>query len=202
MGAFISSSRYPIWSARTITFTSLAVLLTSVLLIFLVGDQSPLVKAELLTASMALLMFTFLSCALFKGVRVHKREQFPELTALEEAFKQNENALGDVPFKAVGAADDLAGLVVGLMMFVVLLVVGLLLLPLIMNVLWVGVFMVIAAAFWIVHRGLRYVLVYSRSTRGDLGKSVWYALRYTMVYSGWLFGLLAIARYWLDARTA
>ncbi len=202
MGAFISSSRYPIWSARTITFTSLAVLLTSVLMIFLVGDQSPLLKVELLTAIMALLMFTFLSCALFKGVRVRKREKIPELTAIGEAFKQNENMFGDVPFKAVGAADDLAGLAVGLMMFVVLLVVGLVLLPLIMNVLWVGVFMVIAAAFWIVHRGLRYVLIYSRSTRGDLGKSVWYALRYTMVYSGWLFALLAIARYWLDARTA
>ncbi len=44
--------------------------------------------------------------------------------------------------------------------------------------------------YWVFLRALKFVLNKSKDTKGDIGISTVYPLTYTLLYVGWIFGIV------------
>ena len=68
------------------------------------------------------------------------------------------------------------------------------LLPIVLEIVWAALFILIAALYWIFYRALRVVFIWSRKCRGNLLRSVGYAGFYTLLYTGWLVVVVLIVK--------
>lgn len=187
--------RYPIWSIKSITIVSLIVVAIVSAVVFGIGKQSILVEAEWIVVIVSSCLFLFLLFGLYRGVRVRKREPAPggfEFINVEpsDIGLDAASGLGDV----IGAADDLPGLILAPILFVVFGILLIFLLPIVVNVAWLLLFVFVLMLFWVFRAALRQVFVRSRQTRGRVIPSLGYAGWYTMLYSGWLIAVLVLAR--------
>lgn len=187
--------RYPIWSIKSITIVSLIVVAIVSAVVFGIGKQSILVEAEWIVVIVSSCLFLFLLFGLYRGVRVRKREPAPggfEFINVEpsDIGLDAASGLGD----AIGAADDLPGLILAPILFVVFGILLIFLLPIVVNVAWLLLFVFVLMLFWVFRAALRQVFVRSRQTRGRVIPSLGYAGWYTMLYSGWLIAVLVLAR--------
>ena len=190
--------RYPVWSVKTITVTALFVVTVTALSVFLLGKRSIFVETELTLGIVAAALFVFLAVGLYHGVRVRRRD-VPTFDAPGVDFADLGNNLPGNLGDGVGIPDGLDGdegclvAVVGLLLAALAAVVLLVVLWVVLNlgiVLWVFLLTALAYVFYL---ALRQVFARSRTTRGNLGASLGYALFYTLLYTGWLFAVVFIA---------
>ena len=57
-------------------------------------------------------------------------------------------------------------------------------------VFWFSLFIILAMLYWIFFRALKFVFNKSKDTKGDIGISAVYSLTYTLLYVGWIFGIV------------
>lgn len=196
--------KYPIWSAGSITAVAIVMTAATIILVAFIGKGSLISRAEITAGSLAGLIFLFLTYALYTGGRVRKNESPP--IALERVgfgdVAQNADAswMPDIGFDG-GGDDGCLGVIIGI---VLTLLVGLLLILLVWilaNLLIPVLLLVLIGVWWVMRLALRLAFAKSRTCRGNLSNSLGYAFLYTLLYTGWLFLVLAGARWWV-ARIA
>jgi len=213
----IRGSRYPIWSARAIALISIPVVVSITVLVFWISYSPAYVELQITLQVIAAVLFAFLTLGLYRGVRLKRPHREPlSFTPLS----QSAGASGAQPSRgdllefaarfmaemrpphidldvgdAAGGADDLLGCLVSIVVWIVASIVLAFLLWLLAQVLWATLFVLIAALYWLFYRALRIVFARSRLCQGRLLLSLRYALVYTMLYTGWMFGLLWLGRF-------
>ncbi len=186
--------RYPIWSVKSITIVSLLLVAIVSFVIFFFGKRSVLVEAEWVTATVAVSLFLFLWIGLYRGIRVKKHEPAPSNFEFIDVDVGDVGNVGDIG-NVFGAVDDLPGLFLAPILFVLFGVLLVFLLPVIINLVWLLMFIFVVMLFWVFRFALRQVFARSRQTRGNLTQSLRIASIYTALYSGWLLAVLIGARF-------
>src|SRR5262249_20209742 len=126
------------------------------------------------------------------GAKVRKDEPLPEFTGSYDASDiglDGFSNLGDL----AGAADDIGGAIVGLILWIVVGLALIFLLPMLLTGLAYVVVLMVAALMWIFRRALRQVFARGPRCRGRVGRSMTYASAYTALYAGWLITILMLA---------
>ena len=54
---------------------------------------------------------------------------------------------------------------------------------------WISLFVIFAMLYWVFIRAIRLILYKARKTKGDLGASIFNALVYTLLFTGWMFAI-------------
>lgn len=183
---------------------ALAVLLTvaAVVLVAFVGKGSIIDRAEVTAAALAGLIFLFLAYALYTGGRIRKQDRPPvkvegRLGLGDVAQAADPSWLPDVGFDAGDDAGCL-GVVIGILVSVVVAVAIVVLVWLLASLVIPGLLLVLLGLWWVTRLALRQAFSKSRICRGNLANSLRYALLYTLLYTGWLFLVLAGARWWVE----
>jgi hypothetical protein len=57
-------------------------------------------------------------------------------------------------------------------------------------VFWFSIFIILTMLYWIFFSALKFVFNKSKDTKGDIVISVTYSLTYTLLYVGWIFGIV------------
>jgi len=213
----VRGSRYPIWSARAIALVSLPVVIIIIVLVFWISHSPAFVELQITLQVIAAVLFAFLTLGLYRGVRLERPHREPlsftplgqstgspetkpsRGEALELVFRimaemrppRIDLDMGDAP----GGADDLLGCLASIVIWIVASIVLAFLLWLLAQVLWATLFVLIAALYWLFYRALRIVFARSRLCKGKLLLSMQYGLLYTVLYTGWIFGLLWLGRF-------
>ena len=172
-------------------------------LIIVYGQKPFITELQLSLAGIAGVLFLMISIGLFQGIRV-KVVKLPQPKSTDS--KISDHVDGEDVVDAVGVGADAAssladgadeGCVVafllGILVFVALFLV---------MILWEsGILIALAGAvYWIFCRAMRQVFLKSPRCKGNLGRSIAFALLYTALYTGWLFALLeAVRRFSLKA---
>lgn len=189
--------RYPLLSARTVTLLSVLTIAVIFILVFVFGHKSFLTELERSVGIISVILFLFLSHCLYHGVRLKDE---PIVTEKWKFLKSSDYAdiVSNVPVtpSLELAGEGLGGLVLAIISWIVFSIVALILLFLLANVVWGVVLVLAAAVYWIFYRALRLALVKSRTCKGRLLPSFGYGLLYTMLYSGWIYGVLLIYKIW------
>jgi hypothetical protein len=55
---------------------------------------------------------------------------------------------------------------------------------------WLSIFIILAMLYWLFFRALKVVFSKSKRTKDDLQMSIIYSLTYTILYTGWMFGIV------------
>ena len=198
--------RYPVWSVKTITVVAILVIAVTAASVFLIGKKPLLYETELTLGIVAGVLFVFLAVGLYRGVRV-KRWDLPgvetkgvSMGELMEGLPDAVDVSGGIDAGEFGEGCLVS--IVGLLLAIVMGVVLLLFLWVLLNLgilLWV---FLIAALSYVFYLALRQIFAKSRVCKGNLGASLGYALVYTVLYTGWLFGLVWVAHRLFGGRLA
>jgi hypothetical protein len=56
-------------------------------------------------------------------------------------------------------------------------------------VFWFSLFVILTMLYWVFFRALKLVFNKSNETKGEIGLSMLYSLGYTILFTGWIFGI-------------
>jgi hypothetical protein len=192
--------RYPIWSAKSVALLAGVTVAATAVLVFAVSGKPVLSELQTTLAVLAVALFLFLTVGLYHGVRFKKEPLAnPGPTLVQAARKAGQMVDGSDVIDAADVGSRIGleaaasewGCLVGCGLSVVVLF-GLL----ILTALWdAGCMFVIPLAFyWLFSRALRQVFIHAAKCHGSIARSLQYASGYTVLYTGWMFALLALAK--------
>ena len=95
----------------------------------------------------------------------------------------------------IEVGDDLGGIIISIVLWIVVTVLFAVILWLFGVILWTGIVVFIAMLYWIFFRALRLVFKNSKKCKGDLPISVLYGISYTLFYNFWIYGLILCSQY-------
>ena len=103
------------------------------------------------------------------------------------------DAVGRFKMPDTDVGDGLAGVVLSILLWVVMGIVFLLLLLFLEVLFWFSLFILIMMLYWVFFSALKQVFNKAEQTRGNLFLALTYALGYTLLYTGWLFGIVFLS---------
>ena len=173
---------------RTILIATLATAIITILLVFFTGLEShrSVINNALISLSiLAATFFTFLLIGLYSGVQV--------VDDMTGKFKFRWGGIDAWSPPEMADLDIETGCVGSILAWIVAALVSIILLFFLQTIVWAAFIIVIGAIYWVLIRALK--LIFSRSTecRGQLGKSASIALTYTVLYIGWIYGIIYIS---------
>lgn len=176
---------------KSVFIVSLLVVGLTVLIVYFSGINYNRALTTNLYASLAIIgtaLFLFLIYGLYKGVDVV--DDFPNY----RNFKSGEFYSADLPLDVeipdADAGDGCEGIVMAILMWIAVTVALFMFLILLEVVFWVSFFVIILMLYWLFFRALKLVFSKSKETQGNIGASVLYAFGYTVLYTGWIFGIV------------
>jgi hypothetical protein len=170
--------------------------------VLLTLKQSIWTELEIITGLLALCMFAFLTTTLYLGVRFDKRERFsidwPKGTPAD-LLDGTSFVPGDTSsfFTEAGAEAGVVGIIIG---FILDVLVTIMLVYVIAAILWLGLNLLIAAViciaiplFYFHRRAIRSIAARGRFCRGNMAKSVVFALKSATGYTIWFYTIFFLA---------
>jgi len=179
-----------------------ALLIAVTVIVILTVRKSIWTELEIVTAGVALLMFTFLTVVLFLGVRFDKNERFsvawPQISPMD-IFDASSFTPDIGSFSEWGAEEGLIGFLIGLLLDFVGSVVLVFLISIALwlgiNAFWAIVLAVSLPLFYFYRRSLRTIVVKGRACRGNWSLSVGHALFSTIAYTVWFYVIFVLAHH-------
>ena len=187
-------------SGRVVLVISLLTIVTTVLTVYITGinDHRSLVENSIISLTvLSLVFFLFLTVGLYLGVRLKSGTSNAFLKWLTKKRRRTDQGTmgADLPGPIdVDTGDDLAGVLLSIALWIIMAILFVLFLVMME-------FVIVALAgllYWIFMRGLRLIFRKSDECRGDLPKSVAYGLGYSVMYVGWLYGVVYLAAVFVD----
>lgn len=135
----------------------------------------------------ATVLFLFMAYGLYIGIGII--DNFPTF----RNFKRGEiisNASPPFDIPSITVEDGVGGLILSVLLWIAMTVLILILLVVLEAVFWFSLFIIMAMLYWIFFRALKFVFIKSKDTQGDIGISAMYSLTYTLLYVGWIFGIV------------
>lgn len=91
---------------------------------------------------------------------------------------------------SIDAGDGIGGLIVSILLWIAVTILTVVLLILLEAVFWVSLFIILAMLYWVFFRALKLVFNKSKDTKGQILLSAAYSIAYTLLYVGWIFGIV------------
>ena len=187
---------------KTLLLAFLATIAVISLLVYLTGlssHRSVLDNAVISLTVLAICFFVFLTICLFNGLNVldnysHKLQiRWRKATKnLPEGGWIGDAATGSSSMELPDVGDGLEGVIAGILLWILFTIVMVLLLFVFQAVLWLFVVLFTIVIYWVFIRSLKLIFSKSPQCHNDLPKSVFYALGYTSLYVGWIYGILYV----------
>ncbi|MBU2927562.1 hypothetical protein [Winogradskyella psychrotolerans] len=124
---------------------------------------------------------------LYKGIGLI--DNFPKF----QCFKRGNligNATPTFETPSIDGGDVISGLVLSIVLWIGMTILLVVLLIILEAVFWFSLFILLAMLYWIFFRALKFVFNKSKDTKGEIAISVVYAITYTLLYVGWIFGIV------------
>ena len=100
------------------------------------------------------------------------------------------NASQTIDMPSIDVGDGIGGLILSIVLWIAMSILFVVLLIVLEAVFWFSLFIILAMLYWIFFRALKFVFNKSKDTKGDIGISAVYSLTYTLLYVGWIFGIV------------
>jgi hypothetical protein len=177
-----ANDEYPetIWKLSTVAWISFLIILSVSLTIMLISKKSIYDEIEYIIVAVAIILFNFLVNGLYTGAKVRHKPIAPKFTLFKKtlniSFDSFEmlDVFGEIPFLAWIPAT------IFVIVFTFFSIVAL-------GSILVGLIFIFS---WIVYRAVRLVLIKGLLCKGDLRKSILVAAQYTLLYTGWILGIV------------
>lgn len=175
---------------KSIFIVSLLVIGITILTVYLTGENYNRTVTSNLYLSLSIIgtsLFLFMTYGLFYGIGL--KDNFPKFREFKIGdFIAQSGTTPDLPSIEVG--DGIGELIISVLLWIGMTILIFVLLILLEAFFWVSIFIILAMLYWVFFRALRFVFSKSKDTKGDIGISAVYALTYSVLYLGWIFGIV------------
>jgi len=180
-------------SGKSVFTVSLIVIGLTALTVYLSGihfHRSLTTNFYLSLGIIGLCLFLFITYGLYQGVAVI--DDFSKSKALEvQPFQAPSGEWPSIPgLPSIGLEEGIGGLVAAILFWVAFSIAIFLLLLFWEVVFWYSLILILSMLYWVFFRALKFVFNKTVETKGNLEWSVLYALGYSSLYTGWMFGLV------------
>ncbi|MBF8149933.1 hypothetical protein ITJ86_08485 [Winogradskyella sp. F6397] len=175
---------------KSLFIVSLIVIGITILTVYFTGinyNRSLTSNLYLSLGIIATTLFLFMTYGLYKGIGLV--DDFPKFRSFKKGdFLGTASPSFDTPSISVG--DGIGGLVVSILLWIGMTILIIVFLVVLEAVFWFSLFIILAMLYWVFFRALKFVFNKSKDTKGDIGISAVYAITYTSLYVGWIFGIV------------
>lgn len=175
---------------KSIFIVSLLVIGVTILTVYISGADYQRSITENLYWSLGIIglcLFLFMIYGLYKNLGLV--DDFPKY----KDFKSKDSLTSGSSISGlpeVEMSGGIGGIIVSILLWVVMSVVLLFLLIVLEAVFWFSLFIILTMLYWVFFRALKLVFSKSAATKGDWALSIAYAAGYTLLYTGWMFGIV------------
>lgn len=175
---------------KSVFTVSLLVIGITILTVYLTGENYNRNVTSNFYLSLSIIgtaLFLFMTYGLYKGIGL--TDNFPKFREFKTGeFIAQSGTAPDLPSIEVG--DGIGGLIISILLWIGMTILIFLLLILLEAFFWISIFIILAMLYWVFFRALKFVFSKSKDTKGDIGISAIYSLSYTILYLGWIFGIV------------
>ena len=183
-------TKQPYLKGKSVFIVSLLVIGITILTVYLTGinyNRSLTSNLYLSLGIIATALFLFMTYGLYTGIGLI--DNFPKFRNFKSGdFIANSGTGSTMELPSVG--DGIGGLILSILLWIAMSILFVILLIVLEAVFWFSLFIILAMLYWIFFRSLKFVFNKSKDTKGDIGISAVYSLTYTLLYVGWLFGIV------------
>lgn len=181
---------------KTLLIAFLGTVLITILSVYLTGLSSyrSILENSIISLSiLALCFFSFLTFGLYNGLDVLDNYSHKLQLKWRRVLNRDHGDswlpdFGNVEAPDIG--DGIGGIILGILIWIVVTILLVWLLISLQAILWLTMIIFIAAIYWVLIRALKLIFSKSSECEGDFLKSVTYATGYTMLYTGWIYGVI------------
>lgn len=170
----------------------------TILLVYLTGlpsHRSIIENTVISLSTLSIFLFLFLSTCLYLGLDVLDNYSHKLKLVWQRSKKKDSGNWIDITpsFDAPDLDEGFLGIVLGIVIWFLFTLALTLLLFLLSAFLWAGFILLVIAIYWVFIRALKVIFSKSPTCENNLIKSMGFALTYTFLYVGWIYGMVYIA---------
>jgi hypothetical protein len=176
---------------KTVFIVSLIVIGATILTVWLTGinyNREITTNLYLSLSIIGFLLFAFMTFGLYKGVGLE--DNFPKYKSYKKGDLFAHSAPGTIDTPSTDVGDGIAGLLISILLWILMTVAMILLIILLEAIFWFSLFIIIMMLYWVFFRALKLVFNKADKTVGDIFSSISYSLTYTVLYLGWIYGIV------------
>ena len=180
----------PYLKGKAVFTVSLLVIAITIITVYLTGinyNRSLTSNLYWSLAVIATASFLFMTYGLYTGIGLI--DNFPKF----RNFKRGDilgHTTPDFDGPTVDVGEGIGGVLVSILLWIGMTILLIVLLIVLEAIFWFSLFILLTMLYWIFFRALKLVFSKSKTCKGNLGLSVLYALGYTLLYIGWIVGIV------------
>lgn len=174
---------------KSVFTISLIVIGVTILTVYLSGINYNRTITSNLYLSLGIIgicLFIFMVYGLYRGIGLI--DNFPKY----KDFKSGDlfSSSGELPdMPSVDIGEGIGGIIISILLWIAMAILFVFLLIMLEAIFWFSLFVILAMLYWVFFRALKMVFSKSDETKGNFGKSIVYSLGYTILFTGWIFGI-------------
>ena len=183
-------TKQPYLKGKAVFTVSLLVIAITIITVYLTGinyNRSLTSNLYWSLAVIATASFLFMTYGLYTGIGLI--DNFPKF----RNFKRGDilsHTTPDFDGPTVDVGEGIGGVLVSILLWIGMTILLIVLLIVLEAIFWFSLFILLTMLYWIFFRALKLVFSKSKACKGNLGMSVLYALGYTLLYIGWIVGIV------------
>ena len=181
---------------KTLLIAFLGTVIITILSVYLSGitsHRSILENSVISLSILALCFFLFLAVGLYSGLNVLDNYSHKLKMVWRKALKKDygSNWIPDVgSIEPPDLGDGIGGIILGILLWILVTIVLVWLLISLQAIVWLTMIISVVGIYWVLIRALKLIFSKSSECEGDLVKSITYAFGYTVLYIGWIYGVV------------
>lgn len=179
--------------AKSIFIISLIVIGITIITVYLSGinyNRTVTANLYLSLGIIGICLFLFMSYGLYKGIGLiddfYKYKDFESGNIISGSGE-----LPELPVLDIG--EGLGGILLSIILWIGMTILIFVLLIVFEAVFWFSLFVILTMLYWVFFRALKLVFNKSNETKGKIGLSMLYSLGYTLLFTGWIFGIVYLS---------
>jgi len=174
---------------KSVFIISLIVIGITILTVYLSGINYNRTITSNLYLSLGIIgicLFTFMTYGLYKGIGLE--DNFPRY----KDFKSGDiiSSSGELPeMPSVDIGEGIGGIFLSITLWIAMTIFFVIVLIMLEAIFWFSLFVILTMLYWVFFRALKLVFSKINETKGNIGTSIIYSLVYTILFTGWIFGI-------------
>ncbi|EKE07207.1 MAG: hypothetical protein ACD_18C00158G0004 [uncultured bacterium] len=160
-------------------------------LVFSFGHKSIYEELNITLLIIASILFLFLSIGIYHGLNIEPQEKITKWRKFKTSIFDTLYHF-DLNIFNIMEIGGIVGIIMAIIMWIVVSIFLLVILTFLANLIWGLLLFLFGVTYWIFYRALHQVFLKTKKCKGNLLKSIYYSLFYTIMYIGWIFILIYI----------
>lgn len=164
-----------------------------------IGKHKTVIENSLISTSiLSITFFLFITVNLYNGTKL--KDSLGKLTDKFDSKKLNFlkeiNADGGFRHSMPEIGEGIGGIIMSIIVWVLATIIISYLFFALGTIIWFSILVFLGMLYWIFFRALRLIFKKSSECSGNIERSIYYGITYTILYNFWIYGIIILSKYY------